>query len=79
MFLLVKGMRLWRLRMRVFDRRRLLLWLWFIAACAGPFAFDFLQHTYTVAVPRYAIAALPAAYPARSSGTRLPPSPVQGL
>jgi hypothetical protein len=52
----------WRLRTRLFDRRRLLLWLWFIAACAGPFAFDFLQRTYTVAVPRYAAAALPAAY-----------------
>jgi Dolichyl-phosphate-mannose-protein mannosyltransferase len=60
MFLLVAMT--WRLRMRVFARRRLLLWLWFIAACAGPFAFDFLQRTYTVAVPRYAIAALPAAY-----------------
>ena len=52
----------WRLRMRMFERTRLLLWLWFIAACAGPFAFDFLQGTYTVAVPRYAAAALPAAY-----------------
>ena len=52
MFLLVAMT--WRLRMRMFDRRRLLLWLWFIAACAGPFAFDFLQRTYTVAVPRYA-------------------------
>jgi 4-amino-4-deoxy-L-arabinose transferase-like glycosyltransferase len=52
----------WRLRMRLFEPRRLLLWFWLIAACAGPFAYDFLQRTYTAAVPRYAAAALPAAY-----------------
>ena len=52
----------WRLRMRLFEPTRLLLWLWFVVTCAGPFAFDFLQGTYTVAVPRYAAAALPAAY-----------------
>ena len=52
----------WRLRMRLFNGGRLLLWLWFIAACGGPLVFDFLQGTYTVAVGRYAAAALPAAY-----------------
>ena len=52
----------WRLRIRVFGGQRLLLWLPFAAACAGPLVFDFVQHTYTVAFPRYAIAALPAAY-----------------
>jgi Dolichyl-phosphate-mannose-protein mannosyltransferase len=64
----------WRLRMRLFSRRRLLLWLWFIAACAGPLAFDFLHGTYTVAVGRYAAAALPAAYLIASVGLGgLPP------
>lgn len=52
----------WRYRIHVLGGQRLLLWLWFAAACAGPLAFDFLQHTYTAAFPRYAIAALPAAY-----------------
>jgi len=52
----------WRLRIQIFCGKRLLLWLVFGATCAGPLAFDFVQHTYTVAVPRYAIAALPVAY-----------------
>jgi hypothetical protein len=52
----------WRLRLHVFGKHRLLLWLSFTAACVGPLAFDLVQHTYTVAVPRYAIAALPFAY-----------------
>ena len=58
----VAALTLWRMRLRVFERGRLLLGLVFAAACAGPLAFDFVQHTYTIAVPRYAIAALPAAY-----------------
>ena len=75
MFLLVAMT--WRLRMRMFDRRRLLLWLWFIAACAGPFAFDFLQRTYTVAVPRYAAAALPAVYLLAAVGLACLPPPAR--
>jgi hypothetical protein len=51
-----------RLRIQIFGNHRLLLWLSFAAACAGPLAFDLVQHTYTVAVPRYAVAALPLAY-----------------
>src|SRR6266404_2836508 len=52
----------WRLGIHLFGRQRLLLGLLFMAPCAGPLAFDLVQHTYTVAVPRYAIAALPGAY-----------------
>ena len=52
----------WRLRAQVFSQNRLLLWLLFAATCAGPLVFDFVQHSYTVAYPRYAIAALPVAY-----------------
>ena len=52
----------WRLRAHVFSQRRLLLWLLFVATCTGPLAFDFVQHSYTTAFPRYALAALPAAY-----------------
>jgi hypothetical protein len=58
----------WRLRTRMFGGQRLLLWLPFAAACGGPLAFDLVQHTYTVAVPRYAIAALPWAYLLAAAG-----------
>lgn len=47
---------------RVFSGARLLLWLWFFAACIAPFILDFVQHTYVANVPRYVLAALPAAY-----------------
>lgn len=62
LFGIVLAVMTWRLRMRLFLWRRLILWLAFAAACAGPLLFDLIRHTYTVAVPRYAIAALPAAY-----------------
>jgi uncharacterized membrane protein len=52
----------WRLGRNIFDWRVALLWLPLIAACIGPIIFDLVLHTYTVAVPRYAIAGLPAAY-----------------
>lgn len=50
-----------RLRTAWFAGNRLMLWGWFAACCAGPVVFDLVKHTYTVAVPRYAISALPAA------------------
>lgn len=62
LFCIVAFLTLWRLRSRLLGWPWLLLLLSFIAACAGPLAFDLLQHTYTVTVPRYAIAALPLAY-----------------
>lgn len=52
---------LFRLRTQCFARNRLLLWGWFAAACLGPLVFDLVKHSYTVAIPRYAISALPAA------------------
>jgi len=39
----------------------LLLWAWLAAACLGPLVFDLLRHTTTSEVPRYVLAALPAA------------------
>ncbi len=45
----------------LFGPSRLMLWMWVGAALAGPAAIDWLRGTYTVDVPRYAIAALPAA------------------
>lgn len=50
-----------RLRSRSFAGNRLILWGWFAAAWAGPVVFDLVRHSYTVAIPRYAISALPAA------------------
>jgi hypothetical protein len=52
----------WRLGAHVFKGSRLLLWLLFAAICGSPLAFDFMQHTYTTAFPRYASTALPVAY-----------------
>lgn len=50
-----------KLKRRVCAERRRLLWIWLFAACAGPFVFDRIMGTYTTAVPRYAIAGMPAA------------------
>ena len=68
LFAAVAALALWRRRLRVLSRDRLLLALVFAAACAGPFAFDVLQHTYTIAWPRYVISALPAAYLLAAAG-----------
>jgi hypothetical protein len=51
-----------RSRAGIFRGPRLLLWFSCLGACAAPMAIDLIQHTYMVAKPRYAIAALPAAY-----------------
>ena len=52
----------WRGRgRRMLSSQRLLLWGCVAAACFGPLAFDVLRHTTTVDVPRYVLAALPAA------------------
>jgi hypothetical protein len=52
----------WRLRWRIFEGPRLLIWLWFFAACTAPSVMDILQHTFLANNPRYVLAALPAAY-----------------
>lgn len=50
-----------RWRARTLGGRRLVLWVWLAAGCASPLVFDALLGTYTLAVPRYALAGLPAA------------------
>jgi len=60
-FALLGAVLLLRLRSRISEENRLLLWLWFAAAWSGPVAFDLVRHTYAVNTPRYAISALPAA------------------
>jgi hypothetical protein len=50
----------WTLRWRLFTTRRQLLWLWLIAALAGPLASDVLRGTYSAAQVRYAVAGFPA-------------------
>jgi uncharacterized membrane protein len=49
------------LGLRLFTRKCQLLWIWLAAACVGLLVFDHLMGTYTTAVPRYAIAGMPAA------------------
>jgi hypothetical protein len=44
------------------SRSRRLLAMWLLAACLGPVVWDLALGTYTVAVPRYAIAGMPAAF-----------------
>lgn len=50
-----------RLGPRLCGGARRFAWFWLAAACAGPLVFDALRGTYTSAVPRYALAGLPAA------------------
>lgn len=52
----------WKLGGRALRGRRLLLWLWLAAACLGPSLFDVLRGTFSAAVPRYALAGMPAAF-----------------
>src|SRR5262249_31327103 len=68
LFLIIGGLMLWKMRGRVLARGRLLLGLLFFAGCAGPFVFDLVQHTHTIAWSRYAISALPAAYLLAAAG-----------
>lgn len=62
LFAVIFGAMALRLRSGMFRNQRLLVWLWFIAACLAPSVLDRLQHTYLTNNPRYALAALPAAY-----------------
>ncbi len=52
----------WAIRGRheMLDGGRDLLWLWVIAACTGPVAFDLLRGTSTSLIGRYALAGMPA-------------------
>lgn len=51
----------WKLSLRALTGPALLVWLWFIAACAGPLIMDLMQRTTLIRYPRYSLAALPAA------------------
>ena len=62
LFALLAATFAWRSRLRMFDGGRLLLILWFVVVCAAPTVMDLLQHTYAANIPRYTLAALPAAY-----------------
>ena len=60
-FALILASVLWRQRWKVFQGGQVLLWFWFLAACAAPSAMDIMLRTYAADAPRYALAALPAA------------------
>ncbi len=64
----------------LFSRHALLLWGSLLAACAGPLVFDLVRQTTTSAIPRYALAGLPAALLlAAHALSRLPPRAHAGL
>ncbi len=48
-------------RAALFGNGRDLLWLWVVAACAGPVVFDLLRGTAASQISRYALAGVPAA------------------
>lgn len=52
---------LWKLSLRALTGGILLVWLWFMGACAGPLIIDLVQRTSLIRHPRYSLAALPAA------------------
>ncbi|MFL5475390.1 MAG: glycosyltransferase family 39 protein [Gemmatimonadales bacterium] len=75
--LLVLAWALWRRGLRpLFSQRLQLLWLWVLAACFGPIAFDLLRGTFASLMARYALAGLPAAMLLLGFAlSRLPPRP----
>jgi hypothetical protein len=61
-FLVLAGVVLRKMSWSLFSVRRRLLWWWLIGACVGPLVFDLVCGTYVIAVPRYALAGMPAAF-----------------
>jgi hypothetical protein len=60
--LLVLVWAVWRRGLRpLFSPPLRLLWLWVLAVCFGPLAFDLLRGTFASLMARYALAGLPAA------------------
>ena len=51
-----------RLSWSILSTPRSLLWLWLLSPCLGMVAFDLIRGTYVTAVPRYALAGMPAAF-----------------
>ena len=63
-------------RVALFGNGRDLLWLWVVAACTGPIAFDLVRGTATSQINRYAVAGVPAAMLLVALAlTALPPRP----
>ena len=75
--LLVLVWAVWRRGLRpLFSQPLQLLWLWVLAACFGPLAFDLLRGTFASLIGRYALAGLPAAMLLLGFAlSRLPPRP----
>ena len=71
LFALLAAAFAWRSRLRMFNGGRFLLILWFVVVCAAPTVMDLLQHTYAANIPRYTLAALPAAYLLAALGSSL--------
>jgi hypothetical protein len=75
----VAAFALWRWRAWIISGPRVLLWASVGAACVGPLIFDLGLGTYSGAVPRYALAGLPAALLLVAAGLYRLQVPVQAL
>ena len=62
LFAILAAAMIWRFRRCLLNPRLALLWLPFAASCVGPAMLDLAGGTYMLAVSRYVVAALPAAY-----------------
>ena len=60
-FLLLAVAAIPKLMRSIFLPPRSLLWFWLLGPCLGMVIFDLVRGTYVSAVPRYALAAMPAA------------------
>ena len=61
-FLLLAVVAFRRLSWSVFSTPQSLLWIWLLSPCLGMVVFDLVRGTYVTAVPRYALAGMPAAF-----------------
>jgi len=61
-FLVLAATMVGKLKWSLFLERRRLLWIWLLSPCVGVLAFDIWRGTYAMAVPRYVLAGMPAAF-----------------
>jgi hypothetical protein len=62
LFLILAIIAYWKFVGSLFSGPRSLLWFWVLSPCIGVVAFDLVRGTYATAVPRYALAGMPAAF-----------------
>ncbi len=78
LFATLAGVLCWKFSRRLFSGDRGLVWVWLLGALAGPLIFDALRGTYTMAVPRYVLAGMPAAMLLAGLALSRLPLPIRG-